>query len=57
MSFWLTCKPDPQLSFWRQIIGGAFCSHYIYGLVTGFFLGQAFIIGLFIAEKLGVLRP
>lgn len=35
-----------------EILGGAFNRYWLYGLVTGFFLGQAFIIGLVIYAKL-----
>jgi hypothetical protein len=41
------------MGFWRDVAKAAFSPMWFYGLVTGFFLGQAFIVALLILEKLG----
>ena len=53
------CEPyDKATPWWKQAIGGAFCRHWVYGLVTGFFLGQAFIlIALMFTAIARIFRP
>lgn len=38
--------------FWREVFEACQWRSYIYGLVTGFFLGQAFIMGLLIWDRI-----
>ena len=43
-------------NFWKEVLHETFNMNYLYGLITGFFLGQALIIILLILERLGLLR-